>query len=438
MSSAVFAIVVWLAVAVQGVSPTPFRDVLAVVEALTDSAPSGLRSEAAWKEWSAKRAREIRTRLGQGDEDSLVNLLLLGTSFTSHPRVTGDLEANRNALQGRVADFTRAIAQPSLNERMLFMRRLLEAKGYGIDDPRMTQYLRDSVRRVAQENTVRTRELQSIMRLRGTARQFAERSTIFRDRGLSVEASLRPNLAIEESLAEMKSRGMLAPGSVRRVAVIGPGLDFIAENESFDFYPPQTLQPFAVIDSLLRLGLSRVGEVEVAALDISPRVLQHLTLARTKAERSFGYVVELPRDPRERWKAQTTDYWQRFGDQIGSETKPTVLPPGMKLETRAVRIRPSVVLALRPVEMNIILQRAEPSPAFDLVIATNVFDYYDTFEQCLALRNVQDMLRSGGFLLANNSLLTLGSPGMRSLNSKSTVYSSKPDDADQMVWYRKD
>jgi len=27
---------------------------------------------------------------------------------------------------------------------------------------------------------------------------------------------------------------------------------------------------------------------------------------------------------------------------------------------------------------------------------------------------------------------------MRSLNGKSTVYSAKPDDADHVVWYRKD
>ena len=402
-----FLAAVWLGLAVQGVMGTPFREVLAIVEALTDSAPSDLRSEATWKEWSARRSREIRTRMVQGDEDSLANLVLLGTSFTQQPRVTGDLESNRDAVQARISDFTRAIAQPSLNERMLFMRRLLEAKGYTVGDPRTQQFLKDNVRRVAQENTVRSRELQSILRLRSTTRQFAERSTIFRDSGLSVEASLPPNLAVEESLAEMKARGLLAPGSVRRVAVVGPGLDFIDKNEGYDFYPPQTIQPFALIDSLLRLGLSKAGEVEVAALDISPRVLQHLTSARAKAERSFGYVVELPRDPRGRWKPQTVDYWQRFGDQIGSETRPTALPPGMKLETRAVRIRPSVVMALRPFEMNVVLQRAEPSPAFDLVVATNVFVYYDTFEQCLALRNVQDMLRPGGFLLANNSLLIL-------------------------------
>ena len=38
---------------------------------------------------------------------------------------------------------------------------------------------------------------------------------------------------------------------------------------------------------------------------------------------------------------------------------------------------------------------------FDLVIATNVFVYYDVLEQALAMANVEAMLKPGAFLLAN-------------------------------------
>jgi hypothetical protein len=31
---------------------------------------------------------------------------------------------------------------------------------------------------------------------------------------------------------------------------VGPGLDFADKQEGYDFYPLQTIQPFAVIDSL--------------------------------------------------------------------------------------------------------------------------------------------------------------------------------------------
>jgi 2-polyprenyl-3-methyl-5-hydroxy-6-metoxy-1,4-benzoquinol methylase len=38
---------------------------------------------------------------------------------------------------------------------------------------------------------------------------------------------------------------------------------------------------------------------------------------------------------------------------------------------------------------------------FDLVVATNVLIYYDTFEQALAVSNMASMLRGGGLLLTN-------------------------------------
>lgn len=433
-----FAILLWVLTA-QGVIGTPFRDVQAIAEALVDAAPPGLKNEGVWKEWSAKRDRDIRARLVQGDEDSLANLLMMGTSFTRQPRVTRDVDAGSSVVQARIADLVRAMENPGNNERLLFMRRLVESKGYKLGDARLTQYLKDNLTRVVRENTERARDLASIMRLRSPSQQFAERSKLYRDRGLSIDTSLRPDLAIEESLAEMKARGLLAPNGVRKVAVIGPGLDFIDKNEGNDFYPPQTLQPFAVIDSLIRLGLAKPGEIEVSALDISPRVLDHLARARRRAQTSFGYTVELPRDTQIRWKPATVDYWQRFGDQIGSETQALPLPAGVsRMTTRAVRIRPSVVLAIQPVELNLILQRADPSPGYDLIIATNVFVYYDAFEQCLALRNVEAMLRPGGFLLSNNALPELPAVGMRSVDYKTTIYSDKLDDGDHVVWYRKD
>src|ERR1051325_4223673 len=42
--------------------------------------------EAAWPRWVERRDREIRARLDQGDEDTIVNWLLFGTTFTSRPR----------------------------------------------------------------------------------------------------------------------------------------------------------------------------------------------------------------------------------------------------------------------------------------------------------------------------------------------------------------
>lgn len=76
-------------------------------------------------------------------------------------------------------------------------------------------------------------------------------------------------------------------------------------------------------------------------------------------------------------------------------------------------------------------------PPFDLVVATNVFVYYDTLDQSLALANVEAMLRPGGLLLSNNALLELPALRMRSVGYLTVQYSDRPDDGDHVVWYRR-
>ena len=71
-----------------------------VIRASGDEAPPELRAagtdaKTAWNIWIRKADHEIRARLEQGDEDSIVNLLLFGTSFTGQPRIT---ESQMNQL----------------------------------------------------------------------------------------------------------------------------------------------------------------------------------------------------------------------------------------------------------------------------------------------------------------------------------------------------
>jgi 2-polyprenyl-3-methyl-5-hydroxy-6-metoxy-1,4-benzoquinol methylase len=94
---------------------------------------------------------------------------------------------------------------------------------------------------------------------------------------------------------------------------------------------------------------------------------------------------------------------------------------------------------MRALDLNVVLQREE-SPAdgkFDLLIATNILVYYDTFEQSLALANIQTMLRPGGILLTNNLLLELPSSKMKSGDYVSVEYSTRETDGDRILWYRR-
>jgi len=182
---------------------------------------------------------------------------------------------------------------------------------------------------------------------------------------------------------------------------VGPGLDFIDKNEqyAFDYYPQQTLQPFALYDSLVRLGLAKNDGLSVSILDISSRVIEHLRAARERAAKSVSYVVQLPREVSRPWPSELIAYWNSLGDQVGSAAPPIRAPaifPG--LETRAVSIRPEVVRACEPVDLDIVLERLNLAGGerFDLIVGTNIFVYYDAFQQTLALENAGAMLKPGG------------------------------------------
>jgi chemotaxis methyl-accepting protein methylase len=74
---------------------------------------------------------------------------------------------------------------------------------------------------------------------------------------------------------------------------------------------------------------------------------------------------------------------------------------------------------------------------FDLVIATNVFLYYDTLEQALALRNISTLLKPGGFFLTNDSLPHLSQTPMRSMGYTLVGYGESADWGDNVFWWQR-
>ncbi len=450
------------------VSYITYEEARPIVEALGEVLPAELRGGATrelpsiWASWVVRRDAEIRSRLVQGDEDSLVNFLLFGSSFTRRPRITlSDLArtgeqhllssgndspeavAFVTTIQARADDLLQAMAVPGKNERLLFARRLAESKGHELGTvqgrERVKKYLLANLARLLNEHASYARVLESAKLLDPSA-EFTERSKLYATRGLSSDTSLLPNFAIERALSSLKAKGMLAAGSVRRVGIIGPGLDFTDKQDGYDFYPQQTIQPFAVIDTLMRLGLGRSGELRVTTFDLSARVNDHLSRAAASARRGIAYTIQLPRDAQGQWKQEAIEYWTRFGDRIGTPVTPVAAPTGLgDLKIRAVRVRPAIVALITPEDTNIVLQRMEipGGQGFDLLIATNILVYYEVFEQSLALANIEKMLRPGGFLLSNNALLELPSSRVRSAGYETVPYSDKPGDGDHIVWYQR-
>jgi hypothetical protein len=120
-----------------------------------------------------------------------------------------------------------------------------------------------------------------------------------------------------------------------------------------------------------------------------------------------------------------------MGDRIGSETVPLPAPPQIQnVDRRAVRIRPELVALLEPQSLNIVSQHVEaPSDErFDLIVATNIFVYYDRFELALALLNVESMLGPAGVMLTNDVLEDYSGIRLRPVGSVSVPYTSTQAD----------
>jgi hypothetical protein len=274
--------------------------------------------------------------------------------------------------------------------------------------------------------------------------QFAERSRLYRDRGLATDTSVRVNYAIEDALrglAAVMARGSDASGRpVRRVAIVGPGLDVIDKQQGYDFYPPQTIQPLAVIDSLIRLGLADADTIRLTTFDVSARVNDHIAEMTRRARAGQPYTLYLPLDGATAWAPGLLSYFATFGSAIGNQL-PVTIPPGIgPLRLRAVAVRPSVAERITARDVNITAQSPtlENDQNFDLIVGTNVFLYYDRLQQGLAMVNIAGMLRPGGILLSNNALVEVPSTGMRSIGYSKVLYSNRDEDGDLVIWYQKE
>ena len=406
--------------------------------------------EALWPRWVESRDTEIRARVAEGDEDSVINFLLYGTTFTKRPRPTerqiGDLVSNPSDaltwLRPRIADLVAGVATAGNNERLQFSREVLRRRT--IDPATQSgaeaaaRYLEERTLAMSASGALRTRAL-----LGGGATELSERLTLFRDRGLSSDTSLFIDYGIDATLQALTEQKLLPRGSVRRVAVIGPGLDFSDKLDGYDFYPPQTIQPFAIVDSLKRIGLA-AANLQVLAFDLSPRVLQHLDAARTRARAGRPYPIALPRNLDQPWSAPLLAYWRRMGGAIGNAGPPVTPPPNAgRAEVRSLAVSPSVVLSVSGRDLNVVLQRPDPIPddeRFDLVIATNILLYYDVFEQSLAGINIAKMLRPRGFLLTNDRIFELPSTPLSGIGFTDVTYFALPgvgNTGARVIWYQK-
>jgi len=426
-----------------------FQAAQPVLRAMSDALPSDLRAANPldanrWSAWVKAQDLAIRQRLDRGTEDTLTNLLRFGVTFTKEYRIDDEylIRYGQSSLvnafaDNRAKDLVAALADPNAPEGIAEMRRFVEHEGFSLKTPqeraKLTDYLLGNLARLRDE----------FLKYRAQTKD-EKRFQLFQDRGISLDTNLWPDYALDLQFRNMVEKRLLKPGSVRRIAIVGPGLDFANKEAGNDFYPPQTIQPFAVLDSLFRLGIAEPATVQLYTLDISQEVNAHIQRAQQKAIQGRSYTVQLPwnteRPMSDEYRANFTAYWQALGEKIGEPVAPIPVPSAAAgTKTRALKVRPEIVQKVTALDMNVVYQRLDLSSeqAFDLVIGTNIFVYYREFEQLLARANVAAMLKPGGYLLSNDKLADKVTLGLDDVLETPITSSVQPLVQDTMFCYQR-
>lgn len=339
-------------------------------------------------------------RVHEGDLDHLVFYCLQSTRFTSLPPIEPAMSAKAFADTSQIPDAARA--------RIAAFIKALDSKS---DDPRLS-YFRGLVQTSApdsrQRDEILRREYARVMRFVYEKEFVARRATkatdavvdLYRTRGLSTDTAVEAGYVVYLGLGVMKA---IDPDRrVRRVLIVGPGLDLAPRTGLLEAGPPESYQPWAVIDALLALGLSRADDLQVVAADINPRVIDHLQRRRTDRP-TLQLVSGIEEAGGVTFSRDYRDYFASLGRAIGDVS-------GEQLTGRlkkTLRVRDTAVNVLRAELLDIVTERLDGLP-FDLVIATNILPYFDDVQVMLAMSNVAGMMATGGVFLHNEPRPILG------------------------------
>ena len=123
------------------------------------------------------------------------------------------------------------------------------------------------------------------------------------------------------------------------------------------------------------------------------------------------------------------------GDRVGRAAPASrATLAGANVDVRTVTVRPAVTLRIEPLDLNVVLQRSA-THQFDLVVATNVFVYYDVLEQVLALERPRDAQAGWAAAFEQRAARTAGSRYAVDRHV-TTEYSEVRDDGDHIVFYQ--
>jgi len=343
-------------------------------------------------------------RVRDGYLDHLVFYALQSRHFTTLPSIEPAASARRFTEYGhvpdtartRIAAFLTAVDTTDADARLAYFRALVKAVWPSPRD----------------REAGLTREYERAMRFLYDKEFVAQRGpdpagaveSLYHSRGFSTDTAVEASYVVYLGLGVLKA---IEPARrVRRVLIVGPGLDLAPRTALIESAPPESYQPWAVIDALAALGLSKLDDLEVVGADINPRVVDHLQTKRG-APPQLHLVSGLDASAGLTLEADYRDYFAKLGRAIGESRQESAATNGRLSKT--VEVRPLVARTISAERLDIVTERLS-GPPFDLVIATNILPYFDDVELTLALANISSMLAPGGILLHNDLR-----PGLREI-----------------------
>ena len=90
--------------------------------------------------------------------------------------------------------------------------------------------------------------------------------------------------------------------------------------------------------------------------------------------------ASLPLNPDAPLQPDVLAYWKSVGDRIASPSPAVAtIVNGEKVNVRTLTVRPDIAARIDADDLNVVVQRLD-QPKFDLIVATNVFIYYDLLD----------------------------------------------------------
>jgi hypothetical protein len=344
--------------------------------------------------------RDANARVREGDFDHLVFYVLQSTHFTRLPPIEPALSA-RTLLSGGRRDAARQPHVPA--DAGARIRAFIAAVESGDRDPRLAYFralLQDahtSAERRALVETHYRRAMAFLFQKEFAAagsQEAAER--LYQSRGLSTDTAVEAGYAVHTGLGVLKA---LDPSRrIRRVLIVGPGMDLAPRTGMLEAGPPESYQPWMVIDALVGLGLSTLDYLEVVGADINPRVVDHLRASKVQPP-LLHLVSGIRESATLDLAAGYREYFAAMGGSVGTVRRESGGPAGHL--SKAVAVSAKAAATLRAEPLDIVTERLDET--FDLVIATNILPYFGGVELTLAVSNIAGMIAPGGVFLHNDT-----------------------------------